>query len=128
MSTVEEAPTYSEAKYSIYERGKTEELISERTIRIKGNSVDIKGYDPRLSNQLDNFHRFPQLLDEIIVDNQFLYGVHGNSTMYVAPGTMQFGGNIHHGFYTIGINNETGIIYHICFYDANKFTEGFHFP
>lgn len=74
MSTVEEAPTHSESKYSIYERGKTEELISERTIRIKGNSVDIKGYDPRLSNQLDNFHRFPQLLDEIIVDNHFFMG------------------------------------------------------
>ena len=43
MSTVEEAPTHSEAKYSIYERGKTEELISERTIRIKGILLISRG-------------------------------------------------------------------------------------
>ena len=86
--------------------------------------LSIKGYNDRLLNQVDLYHDFPISFDEIIIKEGWSYGSSGNSTMMVAPGTV----NGVKGMYTIGINTDTGIIYHRAFYDWNSFGKNFQFP
>ena len=86
--------------------------------------LQIKGYDNRITLQTDLYHDFPRSFDEQIVKDGWLYGTSGNSRMMIAPGTVN-GAN---GVYTVGINTETGIIYHRNFYEWNDFLRKFHFP
>lgn len=79
--------------------------------------LQIEGYDVRLASQNDLYHAFPRSFDEQIVKGGWLYGNSGNSTMMVAPGTV----NGVNGIYTLGINTETGIIYHRAFYEWGGF-------
>lgn len=76
----------------------------------------INGYDHRLDVQSDLFHDFPRLLDNTIVDSRHLYGTIENSSMYCAPGNI----NETNGIFTIGINNNTGVIYHRQFIPERK--------
>jgi len=87
-------------------------------------TLQIKGYDNRVTLQTDLYHDFPRSFDEQIVKDGWLYGTSGNSRMMVAPGTVN-GAN---GIYTVGINTETGIIYHRNFYEWSDFLRNFHFP
>ena len=86
--------------------------------------LQIEGYDVRLASQNDLYHAFPRSFDEQIVKGGWLYGNSGNSTMMVAPGTV----NGVNGIYTLGINTETGIIYHRAFYEWGGFMKNFKFP
>lgn len=64
------------------------------------------------------------MFDEQIIKKGQLYGINGNSSMYYSSGHVN--GTL--GIYTIGINNETGIIYHRCFYSMDRFMRDFKFP
>lgn len=86
--------------------------------------LQIEGYGVRLASQNDLYHAFPRSFDEQIVKGGWLYGNSGNSTMMVAPGTV----NGVNGIYTLGINTETGIIYHRAFYEWGGFMKNFKFP
>lgn len=82
---------------------------------------------PSLDSKGGDYHNFPRLLDADIVKNGTLYGRSGNTDMYVAPGNILLKGKVHEGVYTIGINNQTGIIFHRCFYETKDFSKQFHF-
>ena len=84
----------------------------------------INGYDLSKSSIDDLYHRFPTMFDEQIIKEGQLYGINGNSSMYYSSGHIN--GTL--GIYTIGINNETGIIYHRCFYSMDRFLKDFKFP
>lgn len=86
-------------------------------------SLKIKGYHPRIDIQKDLYHNFPYLFDNQIVNKGYIIGIKGNSLMMVTPGTI----NGVQGVYTLGINTETGIVYHRAFYELSNFTKQFKF-
>ena len=87
----------------------------------------IKGYLSDLNSKGGDFHNYPRLLDADIVQHGTLYGRSGNTDMYIAKGNMLLNGKTYEGAYTIGINNQTGIIFHRCFYETKEFIRRFHF-
>ena len=82
---------------------------------------EIRGYDSRLNIQTDSYHNFPSSFDKLIIQEGSGYMPHGNSSMFYARGVI----NGIEGVYTIGINNQTGVIYHRCFYEWNTFIKNF---
>lgn len=124
-SSVPEVIPYNDVRnYSVTTYGNNipNPMMEGRELILK--PLQIKGYNPRLANQIDLFHDFPRSFDDQIINEGWLYGTHGNSTMMVAPGTVN-GAN---GIYTVGINSNTGIIYHRTFYEWKDFYKNFHFP
>lgn len=75
----------------------------------------------RLNIQTDSYHNFPSSFDKLIIQEGSGYMPHGNSSMFYARGVI----NGIEGVYTIGINNQTGVIYHRCFYEWNTFIKNF---
>ena len=84
----------------------------------------INGYNSRVLQQTDIYHDYPYCFDEQILKGGWVYGTSGNSTMIVAPGSV----NGVNGIYTLGINTDKGIIYHRAFYEWSKFQKDFKFP
>lgn len=58
---------------------------------------------------------------DAIQEGGWVYGTSENSTMIVAPGSV----NGVNGIYTLGINTDKGIIYHRAFYEWSKFQKDF---
>lgn len=65
-------------------------------------------------------HAFPTCFDKEILETGFTACIKSNSVIMAAPGMV----NGVQGFYTVGINNS-GIIYHRCFYAAQDFYRSF---
>lgn len=78
---------------------------------------EITGYNLTKSATDDLYHNFPISFDEQIVSEGILHEINGNSTAFVAPGYI----NGVKGMYTIGINNQNGVIFHRCFYSLDRF-------
>ena len=123
-SSPETLPQNEVSSYSVttYERNIPNPMMEGKELIT--TKLQIKGYDSRLIGQNDVYHNFPHSFDEQIINSGWVYGSYGNSTMMVAPGTI----NGVNGIYTLGINNSTGIIYHRTFYDWNSFMKLFKFP
>ena len=82
----------------------------------------IRGYNPRIYNQQNLYHKFPFIFDKQIVNEGQLFKMENGEAIFIAPGSI----NGTSGFYTIGINYSTGHIYHRCFYELSKFFKQFH--
>jgi len=95
--------------------------IEGQSIKISMQRPDITGYDAPLAGKTDLYHNFPKLLDKTIVQQgSMAYRISDGSYMFTAPGTI----NNVQGVYTIGVN-QSGVIYHRCFYEWSKFLNNY---
>ena len=116
---IEYSTNYEVFTYS----GQTRNIGVVENKHIQLERPKISGYLDKLSNKTDVHHSFPYSFDKQIVEQGMLFGTSGNSSMYYAPGYI----NGVKGFYTIGVNNQNGIIYHRQFIKLINWNN-FHFP
>ena len=111
-------------EYSITTNDKISTPVMEGEKSLSLRPLKIEGYNSRLDLQGDLYHTYPRSFDKQILEHGDIFGIRGNSQMMVAPGTI----NGVEGVYTLGINSNTGIVYHRAFYDWDSFMKTFKFP
>jgi hypothetical protein len=95
--------------------------VERNVLRLAPARPSITGYHPRLSDQIDLYHNFPSLLDEIIIQNGSFTPTSSGGYWYSASGTISkivAGEYVNFpGYYTIGVL-PNGVVYHRCFYNV----------
>ncbi len=84
--------------------------LDSRTVTLRIARPTIKGYNIRINGQIDTYHDFPRLFDELILNNAEMTLQSDGSYLFRVPGWI----NNKQGIYEMCINEE-GIVYHHFF-------------